>query len=1562
MAKKKLIEAAGKLVPPITKTVEMVTQDEEPRIDEQVPAPSGKFLPTEDDHTGKAGWLTEQEHTAYGIERRESAMEINGETLDLPAVDSIIEWSSGNDEGLWDLTKDVADTLFIYPGDIARANIAHLFKLPIPDTAKVRMGNGMFTNLLLNEAIRTMPFEMKAGEGALTEEKAFGRIAGLFLPKSLLSLAGVSNQWIDESELEGVERTSDQPILLTVGETLGKNLMKLGYDTASVANLLWTDPWSYLGWAFNTTSKLYHGFASYKWKRNFTWDDDLIGSQNWRLAEGTKADHTRVAGYVFDPFGKKGRQFVTRMQGTIKRTPLQVDQFLKEYRFLPVKMEEGASLVKGKKVQDDVLQLTKDDANAIYSGNDIVGYWNAVRKWSKDVQEASQTLKQGGPVPLKGKPIISNLKERPYILILDGNNKIVARVPTKALRDGGPENIFKYLQERSADYNKYIMHQGKQLPLELHNKSVILDDITHLAEVTGKDLRELEKRREELSAKTRALKIQQGKTQAQVADKVVPRGKQLEEAVNIEVEAMETFTKDYLKKHGIDPVDAKNIIENFNLNPDMTASAAHIIVYQKTLVKELEHLQALAQQYMRTKHVDDYNQLLNQYGVTSSLSTAVMGIKGNIGRAEEILRISERADFAGDISAYTKKINEWLHRGREITPEVFAEKIAEAPNLLALSKAMNHTHKVGGFEMFVETMINGWLWGPTTWAINIVSSGLNSLHLLGERSWSSFLRFGQTPEIGKINAFIFGFRSAWAEFKAIGDGVRTGVKNAGEFARTGVPQIGHTYQDFRTATRQGAIPRLLTGANVRDLWGNSVLRRNMLTESLYRTTRFATLGGFGEPVRDWGARTAYGLVDWIGMGWRISGKIIGTTDEAVKGVNYKMMLSRYIHDEAVEASFKNIPDLSITDRLAHINMEIGRIGIDPIAYPRLEKFAKSKAPEATFTQNLGEMGQAFTKFANSHPAWRLLFPFIRTPSNLIKWNFHRTPILNRFTAAYQKGIASENIAERTLWQAREHAAIGLMVASITTVMEGKFVGRAPSDPELKKIWLAAGNVEDSFYNSKADVSYRLNRMDPFVMYMGTVADAVRLSSMVGEGRVTDFTTALFLATMSRMRDKFFLMSASDFMNLTDRSVGDKDQWDAVVRHVIPNMLIPGTPLFRAIGKEIDNVQRELNSVMDGAMQNVPGWSSGFGEHYRQLLGYDEFHLPGTPSYLGYPDPGEFGVKSEMSAAPLPLKARVDAWGYPNLFPVGISSDWGVTLDDTKPLIEQMPDGTPPLSWAFNAVLRVANPITYVPNLHPPHIQEQAKLLVDHELHITQPPDKMYGVELTVWEREFFERLLSKGLERMHQEGDISDAHYKILSKKLDAPELKWGTYELINHITQQSINFYQEKWKGDGSANPLNFPTYNPYFTDSQWGTGEGEKFEGKTRLDALKIAKQAQTTFPITKQWIDLPNHSEVPSAVTKQSILNTAISKHRKEVFDKSIPHIFLGTDRANREDSWEVRFAAKNNTPWQHPSKILGPPEDLGEPAFYPYAFMHPREQNPTWKQFKEYAASTFGISVN
>lgn len=479
---------------------------------------------------------------------------------------------------------------------------------------------------------------------------------------------------------------------------------------------------------------------------------------------------------------------------------------------------------------------------------------------------------------------------------------------------------------------------------------------------------------------------------------------------------------------------------------------ARALATRNLLVRSAEDVDALARVVAAdpSKVTDQqYLALARAVEMHRNIQLHVKGVQTNIARALSAYRIPAEG---GDVLAKAQMIQESLDLagGREKLRKFAKAWLESPPEKRADLATRGWLAKTGGVVR--EIWINGLLSGFRTQTLNIASNAM-------------FLTW-QIPE-----TFLAG---------VIG-GVRRTIGRAAGIDVDGarmLESIGMMY-----GLRAGLTPAFKTASKafLKDTPSSGltktsdVLRRKNISSENFGLDA----GGF------WGV-----TVDAIGTTVRLPTRFLMASDEFFKGTARRMSLEgqAYVAAQTAKAGGAS------KDEVQEIYWRIAS-GADDQANEAAERFAHV----TTFTNALGEAGQAFQHVARRVPGAWLILPFIRTPANIISRFAERSPFAVAMPSVWRAIKNGGPEADKAI--ARVALGNGAMLFASQFVETGMITGGGPSDPKMRAVWLKKNspysiNIKQLLGPKRwREMGYQrewvpYGRLEPMGMLLGVTADFV----------------------------------------------------------------------------------------------------------------------------------------------------------------------------------------------------------------------------------------------------------------------------------------------------------------------------------------------------------------------------------------------------------------------------------------------------------------------------------------
>lgn len=252
--------------------------------------------------------------------------------------------------------------------------------------------------------------------------------------------------------------------------------------------------------------------------------------------------------------------------------------------------------------------------------------------------------------------------------------------------------------------------------------------------------------------------------------------------------------------------------------------------------------------------------------------------------------------------------------------------------------------------------------------------------------------------------------------------------------------------------------------------------------------------------------------------------------------------------------------------------------------------AWKKARVNTFTNPLAEQKGVFagtakkvSELANEHPLVRLIVPFIRTPTNILKFSLERSPLgfaMKDMREALKAGGAARQ-------EALAEIALGTSISATTFQLasEGIITGGGPPDPRERSGKFATGWQPYSILIDGKYFSYA--RFEPLGTLLGVAADMSEISDRISDTEREKLATMVMTAIAKNGTNKTFLRGMSDLIKAVDPN-NPRGGFGKFVEKLAASATVPVG--VAQIGRINDPVLRDTRGILDRIITRA-----GFGE-------------------------------------------------------------------------------------------------------------------------------------------------------------------------------------------------------------------------------------------------------------------------------------------------------------------------------------------------------------------------------
>lgn len=502
-----------------------------------------------------------------------------------------------------------------------------------------------------------------------------------------------------------------------------------------------------------------------------------------------------------------------------------------------------------------------------------------------------------------------------------------------------------------------------------------------------------------------------------------------------------------------------------------------------------------------------------------------MGMRAEAGRALAAWKIPVGGTAPENARALTEMLNE---TGGAVAAKDLASRIASLGNNLNTAQLNAITEKAWmarSADAMAEVWTMGLLTNPTTHVVNLSSNILTSVTLGLERFGMAFAK--DTPVT---------LREGAAYFTALLDTQKMAIKNAAQAFRTGETGMG-----------LGKIELPRARASARDVLDPE-----------------GKAGFFSKAIDGWG----YVLN-------RYAGGALAMGDEYSKTLLYQAQLRSLATRQGIAQGMEGTA----------LQQHVAQALQDPPAFMRAD--AATFANYGTFTKELGKTGQDIQRIIARNPALRFVVPFVRTPANIFKFTFARTP-LGYLSQSIRDDIAAGGVRAAAA-QTRIAMGTSFMALASDLAMNGKITGSGPIDPEQKAALKRTGWQP---YSLKiGDTYYSYGRLDPLATLLGMAADMSEVLSnyeaydIDAQTDVDSLGVAAAVAASNQVVGKTFMTGFADLVEV----FSDPGRYGEGYIQRLAGSLVPAG--VAGIERAVDPETEQAFSIMDGIKARIPGLSA-----------------------------------------------------------------------------------------------------------------------------------------------------------------------------------------------------------------------------------------------------------------------------------------------------------------------------------------------------------------------------------
>lgn len=318
-------------------------------------------------------------------------------------------------------------------------------------------------------------------------------------------------------------------------------------------------------------------------------------------------------------------------------------------------------------------------------------------------------------------------------------------------------------------------------------------------------------------------------------------------------------------------------------------------------------------------------------------------------------------------------------------------------------------------------------------------------------------------------------------------------------------------------------------------------------------------------------------VDMLGSVVRTPGRALTAEDEFFKTIGYRMEVNaQALRQATAEVNAGQLAEDGLKQRIAEL-----------VANPpeNIRLAAVDAALYQTFTNAPGELARHLGQLTTHYPMLKVIIPFVRTPANILRFTFERTPIAP-LMSQFRANIAAGG-ARRDLALAQVALGTGIMMTTADLAMNGQITGSGPLEKGTRDAMAREGWQPYSIKIGNRWYSY--NRLDPVGSLLGMSADVVDALRNAQHESLDDTDTeklavATSIAIAGNVVNKTYLSGLS---SIFEAMSAPQQYGEATIQRMVGSVVPAGVA---GANRLVDPYQRQVYSMLDAIKARTPGLS------------------------------------------------------------------------------------------------------------------------------------------------------------------------------------------------------------------------------------------------------------------------------------------------------------------------------------------------------------------------------------
>ena len=253
------------------------------------------------------------------------------------------------------------------------------------------------------------------------------------------------------------------------------------------------------------------------------------------------------------------------------------------------------------------------------------------------------------------------------------------------------------------------------------------------------------------------------------------------------------------------------------------------------------------------------------------------------------------------------------------------------------------------------------------------------------------------------------------------------------------------------------------------------------------------------------------------------------------------------------------------------------------------------AKEVTFQEDLKGFSKTLQDLSNTNPAVKLMFPFVKTPVNIMRQTASYIPGPHqRYIKDFQDALDAGDVEKIAMYKGRQAIGLLTMSTAMGLAINGLITGKGPQDPQKRELWLKNNQPNSIKIPGVGWVSYET--IEPLNTILSASVDLLQIAA-AGNQSAYDWSWLQFGYSMAAaVVDKSYLRGFIDTAALMN--VSDPRWADIASRKVAQTgntVLLPLSGLRAQLSRALQPGKQEFDNAWQREMQRaIPSTQRLFG--------------------------------------------------------------------------------------------------------------------------------------------------------------------------------------------------------------------------------------------------------------------------------------------------------------------------------------------------------------------------------